>query len=77
MSRPTWGDAVRIRRGVAPEMRPGAVASVCGQRTAETLERARAFQCEIGTIVYLVELEDGCSLEIAAPFVELLDGEDA
>ncbi|MBN2195456.1 MAG: hypothetical protein JW751_21740 [Polyangiaceae bacterium] len=71
MSTPTWGDTVRIKKNASTEMRPGALAAVCGMREVETPEQSEQFGCAIGTTVYLVEFGDGASLEIPEEFVEV------
>jgi hypothetical protein len=75
MTSPTWGDTVRIKEGAAPEMHPGALAAVCGMREVETVEQAKQFNCAIGTILYLVEFDDGASLEIPEACLELADSD--
>ena len=71
MTSPTWGDSVRIKESAAPEMRPRALADVCGMREVETPEQAKQFNCTIGTTIYVVEFGDGTSLEIPAAYIEL------
>jgi hypothetical protein len=71
MSRPTWGDTVRIKNHTSPAMRPGNLAAVCGMREVETPEQAKQFGCAIGTTVYLIEFGDGSSVEIPEAFVEV------
>lgn len=71
MSRPTWGDTVRIKEGAPLELRPGALAAVCGMRLAETAELARRFNCQVGATLYLVEFGDGTSVEVPESSIEL------
>jgi hypothetical protein len=73
MTRPTWGDTIRIK-GIAPaDLRPGQIAAVCGMRAVENSDQAKQLGCEIGTTLYLVELGDGHSAEIPEHFVEIVD----
>ncbi|MCC7363283.1 MAG: hypothetical protein IT303_02840 [Dehalococcoidia bacterium] len=76
MRSPTWGDTVRIKKGASPEMRPGALASVCGMREVETAEQAKQFDCEIGSTLYLIEFGDGWSTEITQNYVEAVGDEE-
>jgi hypothetical protein len=75
--RPTWGDTVRVKHDAPTAMRPGALASVCGSRTAETTDQANHFGCAIGTTLLLVEFSDGSSLELPEALLEVVrdDGE--
>jgi hypothetical protein len=75
VSEPTWGDTVRVKASANIEMRPGALAAVCGLREVETAEQARQFSCPIGTTLYLIEFGDGESIEIPAASVELVADE--
>jgi len=60
----TWGDAVRIESFAPAELRPGAWASVCGIRVIEKENEASAVGYPLGTTMYLVEFEDGHSVEV-------------
>lgn len=73
MRKPTWGDTVRVKDDVPPAMCPGRLAAVCGMRKVETSEQANQFGCGIGTVVYLVEFEDGSSVEIPEELLEIAD----
>ena len=74
MSRPMWGDTVRIKESASTKMHSGALAEVCGMREVETAEQAEQFGCGIGTRLYLVEFGDGASLEIPEIHLELAKG---
>jgi hypothetical protein len=72
MRSPTWGDTVRIKTGALPLMRPGGLAAVCGIRTIETVEQAEQFSRPIGTALYLVEFDDGTSVEVPESLLEVV-----
>ncbi len=66
----TWGDTVKVRLNADPEKRPGAIAEVCGMRDVETDDQSEEFSSPIGTKLYLIEFEDGSSIEIPEGFLE-------
>ena len=70
----TWGDTVMIRADAPPNLYPGAIASVCGIREVETLDQERRFGSPIGTQIYLIELQDGTSIEISEKWLETASG---
>lgn len=45
-------------------------------RDVETAAQAEAFDCPIGTTLYLVEFADGSALEIPEPLLELANDAD-
>lgn len=59
MTKPTWGDVVRIVPSAPAEDRPGELASVCGLWETE------------GGLLVLVEYSDGESREIPEQMLEL------
>ena len=70
MTRPTWGDLVRLSEKAPAKWRPGAYASVCGMIKVETALHAETFECPIGTMVYTVEYPDGSSVQVPENFLE-------
>jgi hypothetical protein len=69
----TWGDSVRVRPEAAAEARPGATASVCGIRKVETREQGLEYGVTIGTTLYLIEFDDGTSIEVPEAWLEACD----
>jgi hypothetical protein len=67
-----WGKEVRVAQehGLPLEWRPGSLGEVCGVRTVENDQQAAACGQAIGTVMYIVEFEDGSSVEIAAYALE-------
>lgn len=76
MTKPTWGDTIRIKLTAKPEQRPGVLASVCGLREVENEEQARQFGCLVGTTLYLVEYGDGVAVELPSAIVELVENDE-
>lgn len=66
----TWGDTVRVRSQAPREARPGALAEIVGIRTIDTDPQVVQFGAPLGTQVYVVEFEDGTSVELAEPLLE-------
>jgi hypothetical protein len=58
-----WGETVRVVMTAPEELRPGQVCSVCGMREME------------GTNLYLVEFQNGDSLEVPENNLETMTDE--
>lgn len=69
MTKPTWGDTVRVKDEAPQQMRPGSLGSVCGMRVLEDPKAAEHTGWGVGTTLYLVEFSDGEALEIPAEFM--------
>ena len=68
-----WGDTIRLRNDAPVSGRAGAIAEVCGIVVIETAEHAKAVVGgNIGKEAYLIEFEDGESVEVVAEFLERL-----
>jgi hypothetical protein len=61
---------VKVKLRARPELRPGAVAEVCGIRLIETATQEKQFGEPLGTPLYVIEFPDGTSVEVAEPLLE-------
>lgn len=66
----TWGDTVRVKVGAHSARRPGKIAEVVGIREVEVEDHARQLEAPVGSTLYLIEFEDGTSVEIAEAWLE-------
>ena len=66
----SWGESVTVKAEASEVMRPGAIGAVCGIREIENEAQAREFGAPIGSKVYLVEFNDGASIEIPEVWIE-------
>ena len=66
----TWGDAVLIKQDSPKPYRPGEFASICGIDKVISQKEADQFLCKNGEWIYLIEYEDGSSIEIPELYLE-------
>jgi hypothetical protein len=66
----TWGDAVIVKKNASPIYRPGEFASICGIDKITTQKEADELNCKNGEWIYIVEYEDGSSIEIPECYLE-------
>ena len=66
-----YGDTVIVTNGASQHYRPGVIAEVCGIRTMTTEIEARAVHEDAGTVMYLIELSDGSSLEVPEKYFQI------
>ena len=76
MTRPTWGNTVKVKQTAPPVLRPGQYASVCGIREIENREQELKFCSPVGTTLYLIEFGDGISFEIREDLIELVEDDN-
>ena len=60
----TWGDTVRVSSTAPSQYRPGSLGAVCGMRTVTNNDSASIEQHIEPTHLYLVEFDDGYTIEI-------------
>lgn len=65
-----YGQTVLVRVTAPEAFRPGQTASVCGERSIENEETAKAFGEPLGTVLCLVEFSDGQAPEIPERWLE-------
>lgn len=66
-----WGDVVVIKL-IAPERyKPGFQGSVCGIRSIDSVEVSKQFDQMLGSELYLVEFNDGETLEVPKCYLTL------
>jgi len=75
MSNPTWGDTVRVKADAPERFRAGALAAVCGIRVVETSLEATAACHPVGTTLYLIEYDDGSSVEVPGEWLVVVPDE--
>ncbi len=64
-----WGDTILIKQ-IAPERyKPGFQGCICGMRTIDSVEVATQFDQKIGSELYLIEFDNGETLEIPIFFL--------
>ena len=68
-----YGDSVTVNNNAPEGYRPQAKGSLCGVRQVETDEQAKAANTSVGTTLWLVEFEDGSSIEVPEEYLTLLD----
>ncbi len=71
-----WGETVRVVLSAPLELRPGALAAVCGMRVNMSLDQHAAAQStaiERSAILYLIEYCDGYAVEVPEEFLEAVD----
>ena len=68
-----YGESVEITKNAPECYRPGTQGSLCGVRHIEAEEHANAAYVKIDTILWLVEFEDGFSLEVPEEYLTSLD----
>lgn len=66
-----WGDTVIIKQIAPKHYKPGARGSICGMRTIDSLETAKQFNQMIGSVLFLVEFNDGETLEVPNFFLSI------
>ena len=66
----TWGDAVLIKQEAPTCYHPGEFASICGIDTIITQEEANKLFCQKGDWIYIVEFDDGSSIEVPECYLE-------
>jgi hypothetical protein len=67
----TWGDAVIVKPAAKAQFRPGSIAEIVGMRKVETKAQEKDFDASIGSALYLIEFQDGSSLEIPGALLEM------
>lgn len=67
-----WGDSVIIKESAPKNYNPGYIGCICGMREIESTEEAKEFDVEISTKLYLIEFDDGNSIEIPGYFISLI-----
>lgn len=70
-----YADNVRIASQAPPQLRPGRVASVCGFRQTEEETTIEGVWVSEGTLLVLVEFEDGTSVEVPRDMLEVADAD--
>lgn len=68
-----YGNSVTINNNAPERYRPKAKGSLCGFRRVETDEQAEAANTSVGAMLWLVEFEDGSSVEMPEEYLVLLD----
>ena len=68
-----WGDGVTIKQSAPEQYRPGFQGCVCGKRTIDSAEIAAEFGAMIHSELYLIEFNDGETIEIPKFFILLSD----
>ncbi len=69
----SWGDSI-INKQIAPKhFKPGCKGSICGIRTIDSTELAKNFEQNINSELYLVEFNDGETLEIPRFYLKILN----
>lgn len=66
------GEIVIIKQTAPQYYKPGSIGSICGIRTIDSKEVASQFGQAIGSELYLVEFNNGDSLEIPKVFLSSL-----
>lgn len=69
----TWGDTVRVLASAPVKFQPGVIGSICGLRVLDTPELAEAAGQPSGTVMCLIELEDGTSFELPENYLAQID----
>lgn len=68
-----YGDSVTVNNNAPARYRPKAKGSLCGVRRVEMDEQAKAANTSVGTTLWLVEFEDGSSVEVPEEYLISLD----
>jgi len=68
-----YGGSVAVNENAPERYRPKAKGSLCGVRRVETKEQAKVANASVGATLWLVEFEDGSSIEIPEEYLVLLD----
>ncbi|NGX56758.1 MAG: hypothetical protein K1060chlam5_01004 [Candidatus Anoxychlamydiales bacterium] len=66
----TWGDPVLVKKNAPQIFHPGEFASICGIDKIVMEKEANEFFCKIGEWIYIVEFEDGSSIEVPECYLE-------
>jgi len=66
----SWGDAVIVKKNALPIYRPREFASICGIDKITTQKEANELNCKNGEWIYIVEYEDGTSIEIPESYLD-------
>ena len=66
----TWGEAVSVSKNAPSNYHPGEFASICGIDKITTQKEADELLCKNGEWIYIVEYEDGKSIEIPESYLE-------
>jgi hypothetical protein len=65
----TWGDAVLVKKSAPKNYHPGEFASICGMNRIITQKGADKLLCKKGEWIYIIEYEDGSSMEVPESFL--------
>lgn len=66
----TWGDAVLVKKNAPPCLHPGEFASICGINQITFEETAKSFFTTVDDWLYIIEFEDGSSIEVPECYLE-------
>ena len=66
----TWGDPVLIKKSAPKCYKPGEFASICGIDKIITQQEADEFLCKAEDWIYIIEYEDGSSIEVPECYLE-------
>jgi len=65
-----WGETVRITTGAPSPLVPGSLVSVVGMTEISQPREILGGRARRGQIAYLIEFEDGSSVEVPEQFIE-------
>jgi len=66
----TWGDPILIKKDAPNSFHPGEFASICGMYKITYEETAKEYQTKVNDWLYIVEFEDGSSIEVPECYLE-------
>ena len=70
-----WGDPIVITKNAPPNFHPGKNGSICGSYKITSEEGAKAFQCDIGDRIYIIEFPNGSTDQVAEIYLEKYENE--
>lgn len=68
-----YGDCVVVKKNAPNYYKPGFSGCICGIRMLDTQDVVLQFNNEINSEIYLVEFNDGETLEIPKNYLEYMD----
>ncbi len=66
-----YGDVVVIKQDAPLCYKPGSWGSICGVRTIDNLDTSQRFKQPLNSKLYLIEFDDGETLEIPQKFLTI------